>query len=86
MSARLRHRGKGIGTVDVSMATEMGEKSLKRIVAVIMFLGERGGFHLEDIVLGSSHNGNFLGILELISQFDPFLAWHCLKSLLIIII
>ena len=27
-------------------------------------------------VLGSSHNGNFLGCMELIAQFDPFLAKH----------
>ncbi|XP_038637303.1 zinc finger MYM-type protein 1-like [Scyliorhinus canicula] len=28
---------------------------------------------------GSLQNGNFLGLLELISQFDPFLAGHILK-------
>lgn len=27
-------------------------------------------------VFGSKHNSNFLGILELISQFDPFFAKH----------
>lgn len=28
---------------------------------------------------GSLQNGNFLGLLELISQFDPFLAGHISK-------
>ena len=26
--------------------------------------------------MGSKRNGNFLGIMELIAQFDPFLAKH----------
>lgn len=82
----LSHRGKGIRTVDVSMATEMEtarqywREVLKRVVAVIKFLGERGlPFRGDSELLGSSHNGNFLGILELISQFDPFLAGHIKK-------
>lgn len=33
-------------------------------------------FDDDDEVLGSPHNGNFLAILELISQFNPFLAEH----------
>ncbi|KAF7654104.1 hypothetical protein LDENG_00073980 [Lucifuga dentata] len=53
---------------------------LKRVVAVIKFLGERGlVFRGDDELFGSTHNGNFLGILELLSQFDPFLAEHIKK-------
>jgi len=29
--------------------------------------------------LGSAHNGNYLGILELLAQFDPFLKDHLQK-------
>lgn len=50
---------------------------LRRVVAVIQFLAERGlPFRGDDEILGSPHNGKFLGILELISQFDPFLSEH----------
>lgn len=50
---------------------------LKRVIAVIVFLGERGlAFRGDTEVLGSPHNGNYLGCLELLSQFDPFLREH----------
>ena len=50
---------------------------LRHAVAVIRFLAQRGmPFHGDDKILGSVHNGNFLGILELIAQFDPFLQSH----------
>lgn len=82
----LLYRGKGIRTVDVSMATEMEaakqywREVLKRIVAVIKFLWKRGlPFRGDSELLGSSHNGNFLGILEL-EQFDPFLAGYIKKN------
>ena len=53
---------------------------LRRVVAVIQFLSERGlAFRGDNEVLGSPHNGNYLGILELLSQFDPFLAKHIKK-------
>ncbi|XP_004212877.3 zinc finger MYM-type protein 1-like [Hydra vulgaris] len=48
---------------------------LERVVSVIKFLAERGlAFRGHTEILGSSSNGNFLGILELIAQFDPFLS------------
>ena len=50
---------------------------LSRIVAVVKFLAERGlPFRGHDEIIGSSTNGNYLGVLEIISQFDPFLAQH----------
>lgn len=53
---------------------------LKRIVAVIKFLGSRGlAFRGADQTCGSIRNGNFLGILDLLSQFDPLLASHIAK-------
>lgn len=50
---------------------------LKRIVSVIKFLGARGlAFRGENQTCGSNQNGNFLGILDLLSEFDPLLATH----------
>jgi hypothetical protein len=53
---------------------------LERVVEVIKFLAERGlALRGHDELLGSAHNGNFLGILELIAKFDPFLSAHLEK-------
>lgn len=50
---------------------------LRRIIAAIKFISIRGlSFFGDNENLNSLHNGNFLGILELISLFDPFLANH----------
>ncbi|XP_043483534.1 uncharacterized protein LOC122511996 [Leptopilina heterotoma] len=50
---------------------------LKRVVSTVTFIAERGlAFRGLDEIIGSPNNGNFLGIMELISQFDPFLAAH----------
>ena len=50
---------------------------LQRVVQVITFLSERGlAFRGDNEILGSQHNGNYLGILELITNFDPFLSDH----------
>ncbi|XP_065664834.1 uncharacterized protein LOC136086465 [Hydra vulgaris] len=47
---------------------------LNRIVAVIRFLAGRGlAFRGRNEVIGSSNNGNYLGMLELLTQFDPVL-------------
>lgn len=53
---------------------------LHRIVAVIRFLGSRGlAFRGDNQTCGSIRNGNFLGMLDLLSQFDPLLASHIAK-------
>ena len=50
---------------------------LHRVVSVVTMLAERGlGLRGENEILGSKNNGNFLGCMELIAQFDPFLAGH----------
>ena len=50
---------------------------LQRVVEVLKFLGERRlALSGNDELFGSPHNGNFLGELELLSRFDPFLAEH----------
>ncbi len=56
------------------------EHVLRRVIAVICTLAERGlAFRGTEERFGSLWNGNFLGLLEFISQFDPFLAAHILK-------
>ena len=53
---------------------------LRRYVDVIKFLCERGlSFRGDNELIGSAHNGNYLGILELLSNYDSFLQ-HILGS------
>ena len=50
---------------------------LKIIVAVVKFLYERGlPLRGGNEIFGSPQNRNFLGLLELLAQFDDFLADH----------
>ncbi|KAF0703605.1 zinc finger MYM-type protein 1-like, partial [Aphis craccivora] len=52
----------------------------KRVVAVVKSLASRGlPFRGHDSKIGSPHNGNFLMALELIAEFDSFLATHLSK-------
>jgi hypothetical protein len=56
-------------------------KILDRAVATLKFLAERGlAIRGSNEDIGSSSNGNFLGIMELISKYDPFLAEHIRKN------
>ena len=53
---------------------------MKQIIDVALFIGESGlAFHgsLQDI--GNTNNGNFLGLIELLSHRDPILKEHVLK-------
>lgn len=53
---------------------------LKRVVSTIKFIAERGlVFRGDNEILGSPHNGNYLGILKLIAQYDPFFENHLKK-------
>ena len=76
-----------LGTVSGRIDTQIVEASkyerqywrdvLARVVAVVKFLAERGfPFRGHNEIFGSPTNGNFMGILELLSKFDPFLAQH----------
>ena len=52
-------------------------KVLKRVIDVIIFLSERGlAFRGSNESLGNPNNGNFLGIIELLAKYDPFLKEH----------
>ncbi|KAL4148479.1 hypothetical protein QTP88_002712 [Uroleucon formosanum] len=79
-------RTKNNGRIDqeisyqINLEVNYRKEVLKRIVAVIKFLSSRGiAFRGENQIIGSQHNGNYLGCLELISQFDPFLLEHLNK-------
>ena len=53
---------------------------LHRVIATFKFLAEKGlALRGIDEVIWSPSYGNFLGTLELLSQFDPFLASHLEK-------
>ena len=58
----------------------MWRKVLKRIIDVILFLGERGlAFCGSSQKIGCVNNGNFLSIIELLSHYDPLLREHVTK-------
>ena len=75
--------GSGIDThieKEIRSEVEKWREILKRIIDVILFLGERGlTFRGSSQRIGSVNNGNFLGIIELISHYDPILREHVKK-------
>lgn len=53
---------------------------LKRLFHVTMFLAERGlAFRGDSCKIGDPSNGNFLGILELLANYDPVIDLHLKK-------
>ncbi|XP_065664414.1 uncharacterized protein LOC136086074 [Hydra vulgaris] len=72
--------------IDTQFATQVtGEMNywkavLHRIVEVIKFLGAKGlSFRGDNEQFNKINNGNFLGTLELLAKFDPFIAQHIEK-------
>lgn len=58
----------------ISAETDYWFEVLKRLVSAITFLSSRGlAFRGKEEKFNSKHNGNYLGLLELISEYDPFL-------------
>ena len=50
---------------------------LKRVISTTRLLAERGlSFRGSDEKFGSLSNGNFLGVIELLSEYNQFLAAH----------
>lgn len=76
-------RSNVLGRIDVLQQKEI-EKNynywrniLQRCISVIRLLAERGlAFRGDDEVVKSSSNGNYLGVLELLADYDSFLAEH----------
>ena len=53
---------------------------LQRLIDIILFLGEGGlAFRGSSHLIGSVQNGNFLGLVELLSHWDPVLNKHVKK-------
>lgn len=74
-------RSKAVGRVDRDLLSQRKKEVnywrnvLKRIVAVIKFLALRGLLFCGDNeIVGSPNNGNYLGCVKLLSEFDPLLA------------
>lgn len=64
-------------TNSVEKETKYWIEILRRVVAVIRYLSVRGlAFRGSDERFNSPFNGNYLGALELIAEFDPFLRQH----------
>lgn len=76
-------RQREVGRVDFLAAKEVEEERsywrqiLKRLIDVLVFLAERGlAIRGANEIIGSAHNGNYLGIIELLAQYDAVLASH----------
>lgn len=76
-------RSKNIGKIDSELKMQIEKEFnywrnvLKRVIAVIKKLSSRGlAFRGKDEKFGSNKNGNYMMSLELIAEFDPFLATH----------
>ena len=53
---------------------------MQRVVSAVKFISSRGlAFRGDTEVFNSQQNGNYLGILELIAEYDPFLSSHIAK-------
>nr|XP_047132434.1 uncharacterized protein LOC124811167 [Hydra vulgaris] len=62
---------------ELKTETENWKKLFQRILDVIIFLSERGlALFGSNQRIGDQVNGNFLGIIELFSKYDPLLAEH----------
>jgi hypothetical protein len=77
---KLEHVIKTCAVLQEQQAAKYWREVLKRVVSTVMFLSQRGlAFRGDDECFGSPTNGNFLGILELLAEYDPFLAQHIEK-------
>ncbi|XP_025424288.1 zinc finger MYM-type protein 1-like [Sipha flava] len=75
-----------VGRIDTQLATQVTDEInywkavLHRVVEVIKFLGAKGlSFRGDNEQFNKINNGNFLGTLELLAKFDPFIAQHIEK-------
>jgi len=64
----------------IQAETNYWREILKRLLSVIRFLSSRGlPFRGSNQTIGSSTNGNYLGLLELIAEYDTLLHSHIEK-------
>ncbi|XP_050504948.1 zinc finger MYM-type protein 1-like [Diabrotica virgifera virgifera] len=65
---------------EISTAKEYWVKVLERIISVIKFLATRElAFRGTHEIISEKRNGDYLGLLELLSEYDPFLKDHINK-------
>ena len=83
---KLSSRAENSKRIDCEMVNEYNKECtywrsvLSRVVSVIKFLAERGlPLFGDNETIGSLKNGNYLGCLELISKYDPFIFEHLQK-------
>ncbi|XP_042230518.1 uncharacterized protein LOC121871963 [Homarus americanus] len=76
-------RAKGAGGIDSKLTTHVGQIEQywcslpRRLISVLKFICERGlALRGDDEIIGSPHNGNYLGLLELLAEYDDFLRQH----------
>jgi len=79
-------RAKKAGRMDTELAHEIDRHEhywrslLKRLVSVLKYTCERGlALRGDNEIIGSPHNGNYLGLLELLAEYDDFLGQHIKK-------
>lgn len=82
----LKARGLTLNRVDNMLTLQLDKEThywrnvLTRVVAAVKALTSRGlALRGDNEIFGSNRNGNFLMVLELMSEFDPFLASHIAK-------
>ncbi|XP_037041015.1 uncharacterized protein LOC119077809 [Bradysia coprophila] len=78
-SLRCSHIGNVQSTFNKQIIEETNywRNILKRILSVVRFLSSRGlPFRGDSQQIGESSNGNFLGLIELISEYDPVIKQH----------
>lgn len=75
-----------VGRIDTQLATQVTDEMnywkavLHRVIEVIKFLGAKGlSFRGDNEQFNKINNGNFLGTIELLAKFDPFIAQHIEK-------
>ena len=83
ISARLRLDTREKIVIDAELVRQVNadceywREVLKRIAETVCYVSERSlPFRGSDEVIGSPTSGNYLGTLELLAMFDPFLAQH----------
>ena len=65
---------------EIAVKVKYWRDLLKRILVVVLFLGERGlAFRGSSNKIDDHNNGNFLGIIQLLAHFDPVLEQHVSK-------
>ncbi|XP_004205865.3 uncharacterized protein LOC101239811 [Hydra vulgaris] len=64
----------------IRQETKRWNQVFERLVASVQFLAERNlAFRGSEEQIGNPHNGNFLGVIELLGKFDPVMQDHIQK-------